>query len=148
MPTSNTKREIRERERRFDRDLLRSSFISVFWSVFNTRRKKNGYSFKQLSEDSGIDKGAISRAFRGIPNWEIDTMADVADALGVDLIVTARDRTTGEIHTDHGVESIIQTPKTSDGLKVINYRKKMGDWTKLRPVVKRIENEPPQVEAR
>lgn len=127
MPTNNTKREIRERERRFDRDLLRSSFISVFWSVFNAR-KKNGYSFTRLAEDSGIDKSAISRAFRGLPNWEIDTIADVADALDVDLIVTARDRKTGQVHTDHGVEP---PPRTS-GDGVIEFRKALGKWDDVR----------------
>lgn len=79
-------------KRVYERQMLRSAFQSLFWNVILTRKREDGFNFKALADKLGINKSYISRSFSSPPNWQIDKLADMADALGVDLVVEARDR--------------------------------------------------------
>lgn len=104
MPTDNNRRRQRNRERAYDRQMLRAAFQGVFLSVLQTRKKQSGYQLQDLATATSNFKSTISRWFSpDLPNWQIDTIADLADALEVDVIFQARDRATGEIHTPQGV---------------------------------------------
>jgi hypothetical protein len=46
----------------------------------------------------------VSRWFKGDPNWTVNTIANIANALNVDLEIKARDRKTGVIYTPSGVQ--------------------------------------------
>src|ERR1700730_17065821 len=89
----------------FDRGMLRSAFVSLFWSVIEYRRKRGGFVLQTLAAGLGINKSAVSRWFRGPiqPNWTIDTIADLAHALDLDLEVRATDRRTGVVFASYGV---------------------------------------------
>jgi len=88
--------------RAFDRAMLRSQFVSLFWSVIAARRKTHGFKMKSLADSLGKNKGEVSRWFSGDPNWTVNTIASLAHALNVDLKVEAVDRETGEIFTAAG----------------------------------------------
>jgi transcriptional regulator with XRE-family HTH domain len=86
----------------YKREMLKSAFVSLFWSVISDR-KKNGGSMKELADKLSINKSAISRWFSGKnPNWEVSTLADIADALDLDIRIEAVDRSTGRIFTCFG----------------------------------------------
>lgn len=88
--------------REFRRQMLRSSFQSLFWAVLVARKRRSKFTLKALADKLGINKSYVTRSFSSPPNWQIDKMSDMADALGVDLVIEARDRATGEIFTPHG----------------------------------------------
>lgn len=85
----------------YDRHMLRSTFVSLFWAVISERRSK-GYKLKDLAQALGRDKSTVSRWFRDRPNWRLDTIADVAGALDLQLRIDAVDRSTGVIYTATG----------------------------------------------
>ena len=89
--------------RAFAREMLRSVFVSLFWSVVTERRKSGGFTLKGLADDLGANKSEVTRWFRGSPNWTLNTIASLAETLEVDLIVEARDRRTGTIYTASGI---------------------------------------------
>lgn len=94
--------EIDQYEKSYRRQMVRSSFQSLFWHVLIERKKEIGLTLKGLSDKLGINKSYISRSFSEPPNWQIDKISDMSDALDVDIIITARDRRTGRIYTPHG----------------------------------------------
>lgn len=94
--------EIDQYERSYRRQMVRSSFQSLFWHVLLERKKEIGLTLKGLADRLGINKSYISRSFSEPPNWQIDKISDMSDALGVDIIITARDRRTGRMYTPHG----------------------------------------------
>jgi hypothetical protein len=60
----------------FDRGMLRSAFVSLFWNVIAYKKKHGRYSLKQFSDEIGVNKSAPSRWFSGDrPNWQINTIA-------------------------------------------------------------------------
>lgn len=81
--------------RALEQSMLRSALVSVFWAVITVRKSAGGFTLKELAERLSIDKSAVSRWFSGEPNWELNTVADIADALEVDLIIEAVDRRSG-----------------------------------------------------
>lgn len=85
----------------YDRGMLRSAFLSLFWSII-TERRKNGYTLQNLADDLGVDKSAISRWFGGDPNWTINTIADLANALDVELRISGTHRPTGHTFAPYG----------------------------------------------
>jgi transcriptional regulator with XRE-family HTH domain len=102
MPTKNSDRHT-ELLRNFDRGMLRSAFASLFWAVISERRKR-GFKLKELADALDCDKSQVSRWFSNEPpNWQIDTIADVAGALNLDLRVEGVDRLTGQVYTPAGV---------------------------------------------
>lgn len=98
-----------DQKRQYDRMMQRSAFQSLFWSVLLTRKRESNFTLKALADKLGINKSYITRSFSSPPNWQIDKISDVAEALGVDLIVEARDRATGVIYTPSGVRQPVIT---------------------------------------
>jgi hypothetical protein len=89
-------------KRIFERLSLRSEFQSLFWNVLLMRKQQEKFTFKALADALGNNKSYVSRSFSRPPNWQIDKISDMSDALGVDLIVEARDRKTGVIYSANG----------------------------------------------
>jgi len=89
-------------EREYRRQMTRASFQSLFWHVLLTRKREAGLTLKLLADKLGINKSYISRSFSSPPNWQVDKLSDMADALDVDLYIEARDRKTGRVYTPHG----------------------------------------------
>ncbi len=90
-------------DRDYERGILRSELVSLFWAVISERKREpNGYALQELADRLGINKSQVSRWFNGLPNWEANTIADIAAALGVDLQVMARDRRDGRVYTASG----------------------------------------------
>ncbi len=75
----------------YDQQMLRSNFVILFWRAFEKRRDEDGYSLTQLAQDLGKDKSVISRWFKGDPNWTVDTIAEIASVMGLELCVDARE---------------------------------------------------------
>jgi hypothetical protein len=92
-------------ERKYRRIVLKSLFTSLFWSVFFERREQEGFTKELLADAVGHHQSEIIRWFSDDPynpTWTLDTIADVADALDIELVITARERSTGRIFTPHG----------------------------------------------
>ena len=86
----------------YQREMLRSAFASLFWSVIS-KKKKQGGSMKDVADKLSINKSVVSRWFSGrSPNWEINTIADLADALDLDMRIEAIDRNTGHVFSCNG----------------------------------------------
>lgn len=88
--------------REFRHVMLRTLVQSVFVSIFNDKKKKDGLSQSKLAEKMGVNRSVISRSLADPPNWTIDKISDMAEAMNVDLEVIARDRDTGICHTARG----------------------------------------------
>jgi hypothetical protein len=82
--------------------LFSESVVSLFWAVIKERRKSGKYTLQSVADAAGVDKAKVSKDFSGTPNWKSNTIVDYAGALGVDLEIRARDRTTGAIITPSG----------------------------------------------
>ena len=85
-----------------NRGFLRSTFKSLFWAVISAKRKERELTFSELAETLDKSKSIVSRWFSGDPNWRINTIADLALALEVDINVTAVDRQTGRVFSASG----------------------------------------------
>jgi antitoxin VapB len=115
---SRSKPELTEEQlKEYDRQMLRASFVSLFWSVISDLKKRRGYKLQHLADKLGCDKSTISRWFAGnSPNWTLNTISDLAYALNVDLRIEAVDRETNTVHTPQGpsvdIEITSQTTPT------------------------------------
>jgi transcriptional regulator with XRE-family HTH domain len=90
--------------RDYARDSFRSAVVSLFWNILAYRKKHSGFTQTALAEKIGVHKSAPSRWFsEEKPNWEENTMADIATALDVELEIFARDRKTGIWFSPSGV---------------------------------------------
>src|SRR3990167_3564404 len=99
------KRNERDRMRQYDRAMMRSAFVSLIWSVIAWRLKQaSGFQIKKLVEGTARDKEEVSRWFSNPdrPNWTMNTFADIAAALDLEIEVTARERSTGRTFASHG----------------------------------------------
>src|SRR3954454_16538055 len=83
--------------------MLRSSFQSLFWNVLLARKQQSKFTLSSLADRLGINKSYLSRSFSNPPNWQIDKISDMADALDVELIIQARDKATGALYTPSGI---------------------------------------------
>jgi transcriptional regulator with XRE-family HTH domain len=101
--------------RQYDREMFRSSVVSLFWNLLAYRKAENGFTQQELADRVGVNKSAPSRWFSGEkPNWEANTMVDIADALGVELEIYARDRKTGERFAPYGrIRETLVVPTSS-----------------------------------
>ena len=88
----------------YERGMLRSAFVSLFWGIIMERKKRGGFTLLALAKILGANKGEVSRWFNGDPNWTINTIANLASALNVDLKITAVDRDTGAVFTPAGIQ--------------------------------------------
>lgn len=98
MQTKTDDKQMRE----FRRHMLRGEFRSLFWMMFSERKRKSKLTLQVFADRLGIGKSSLSRGFNEPQNWTIDKMSDMADALGFDLIVEARDRESQAIVTPTG----------------------------------------------
>lgn len=98
----------------YDRGMVRSAFVSLFWSIVCHKKERHGFTLKTLADKIGINKSSPSRWFSGgRPNWSLNTISDIANALDVDLSIEARDRKTGMVFTPVGIKSD-RTPTTEN----------------------------------
>lgn len=81
--------------RAYERGMLRSAFASVIWGALAVRRKTEALTYKEFAKRVGASKHEVSRWFNGDPNWTINTIANIAHALDIDLRIEAFDRKTG-----------------------------------------------------
>lgn len=86
--------------------MLRAKFQSLFWAVFLEKKKKSGLKLTELADTLGVNKSYVSRSFSKPPNWQIDKIADFADALDLDLEICAVDKVSGEVFTPQGKKSV------------------------------------------
>ena len=92
-------------DRAYYRAALRSLFVSLFWVIITARKKQpGGFTFKALAKAVGSTKHEVSRWFNGDPNWTLNTVANLAHALDVELVIQARERGTGIVYTPAGVQ--------------------------------------------
>ena len=99
----------------FDRGMLRSAFVSLFWNIIAYKKSHGRYSLKRFSDEIGVNKSAPSRWFSGDrPNWQINTIADIAKALDVEIEIRATDRQTGVVFAPHGIVSA-RSPSETKG---------------------------------
>ncbi len=106
MSTKHNKQDI-DRLRAYDRGMLRSTFASLFWAVISDRKKYGKLKLQDIADQLGIDKSVVSRWFNTQPNWQIDTIADLAHVLNVEIEVSARDRQReAVVFTPHGTSKV------------------------------------------
>lgn len=104
--------------RAFDRQMLRAKFQSLFWNVISARKKNGKYTLQQLADTLGVNKSAVSRGFSEPQNWTIDKLSDMADALGVELVIEARDKAGDVIYTPVGIVAPIVTASKSSAIQI------------------------------
>jgi hypothetical protein len=93
--------------RAYERGLLRSAFVSLFWSVITERRKRDpSFTLQGLARKLNANKAEVSRWFRGDPNWTVNTIASLATALDLELHIEARERTTGIVFVPSGIKML------------------------------------------
>jgi transcriptional regulator with XRE-family HTH domain len=95
--------------RAFERGVLRSAFVSLFWGIIQERKKAGTFTLLALAKALTTNKAEVSRWFKGDPNWTVNTIASLANALNVDIEIKARDRVTGMVFTPAGVQPIYVT---------------------------------------
>jgi transcriptional regulator with XRE-family HTH domain len=88
----------------YERGMLRSAFVSLFWGVISERKKRGGFTLKGLAKSLGTNKAEVSRWFNGNPNWTVNTIANIATALDLELRIEARERSSGIIFTASGIQ--------------------------------------------
>lgn len=93
----------------YRRLMLRSDFQSLFWHVILVRKRELKFTLKALADKLGINRSYVTRSFSSPPNWTVDKLSDMADALGVDLVVEARDRANGRNYSSCGTPVPAQT---------------------------------------
>jgi transcriptional regulator with XRE-family HTH domain len=102
----------------YDRSMLRSAFVSLFWNVMKAKK----ISQQQLADEIGVHKSAPSRWFSGErPNWEVNTIADIASVLGLDVEVRAVDRSTGVVYSAYGPIRSATRAATKQTLNIYRY---------------------------
>lgn len=82
--------------REINRELLKSEMTTIFFAAI-AERKKAGFSFQALADAMGINKSTVSRWFATPPNWELNTVSDLAHALNLRLEIRAHERDTGAV---------------------------------------------------
>jgi transcriptional regulator with XRE-family HTH domain len=90
----------------YERGMLRSALVSLFWGVIAARKKRDGYTLQKLAGKLGTNKAEVSRWFNGDPNWTINTIASIANALDLELKIEAVERSTGLVFTPAGIQTI------------------------------------------
>ena len=86
----------------YDRAMLRSAILSVFWAAISHRKSNEKYTFQELADRLGVNKSVISKWFSDDPNWKTNTMADIAGALNLDIQMFARDTRNGNLFCSSG----------------------------------------------
>jgi transcriptional regulator with XRE-family HTH domain len=95
--------------RQYDRSMLRSAFVSLFWSVISERKKTGHFTLQELAKLIGANKAEVSRWFKSEPNWTISTIANIANALDLELRIEALERSTGKVFAPSGLQASTMT---------------------------------------
>jgi transcriptional regulator with XRE-family HTH domain len=94
----------------YDQGMLRAEFTSLFWVAISLRREREKFTLESLAKLLRKNKGEVSRWFSSRrANWTIDTIARIADALDVDIRISAIDRKTGVEFTAAGPVSSVKS---------------------------------------
>ncbi len=88
----------------YDRGMLRSAFVSLFWAVIQERKKAGGFTLVSLAKKLSTNKAEVSRWFSGDPNWTVNTIASLANVLDLEITIQAKERATGRIYTPAGIQ--------------------------------------------
>jgi hypothetical protein len=116
-------RKTKNKEQRlleYDRAMLRSAFVSLFWAAISDRKRRGKYTLQMLADKLGRNKSGVSRWFsKDPPNWSIDTISDVASALGLDMELRATDRAAGTVFTSSGMAAPVQVSTTPTPQRLI-----------------------------
>jgi hypothetical protein len=98
----------------YDRMMLRSAFVSLFWAALQDQKQP----LKFLAKELKVDKSAVSRWFSSAPpNWQIDTVSDIARVLDLEITVTARSRADRrKVYTSAGVQTTQAEAISKDSL--------------------------------
>jgi hypothetical protein len=104
MSTRRGTKAQKRRERDYDRQMMRAAFQSLFLGVIQDK-KKSGYQLQQLAADTDNLKSTVSRWFspNALPNWQIDTISDICDALGLKLELKVTDIASNVVYSPQGV---------------------------------------------
>jgi hypothetical protein len=99
------------RLKRFDREMMRAMFVSLFAAVIRNKKRAGKFTMRMLADSLGgaNKKFEVSRWFNGAPNWTLNTVADLANALDLEIAIEARDRSTGIVFTPQGVKDVVIT---------------------------------------
>lgn len=128
---TNSKNKSEAFERDYARAMLRSAVVSLFWAVISSRKQKDGMTLSNIAERLGINKSAVSRWFSGSPNWELNTISDLAEALEIELQVFAVERKSGRRFSPVGQVAFAQTA-TSRHITLTPPRIRMTAGTEIR----------------
>ncbi|WP_439399189.1 helix-turn-helix domain-containing protein [Bradyrhizobium sp. PMVTL-01] len=100
----------------FDRAMLRSTVVSLFWGILSERKKSDGLTLQAFAKKVGTSKHEVSRWFgKGDPNWTLNTIASIANALEVELRIEAVD-SSGRIFKASGISS--EPPAKTEAITV------------------------------
>jgi transcriptional regulator with XRE-family HTH domain len=126
-------------DKAYYRAAIRSLFVSLFWVIIKERKKQSGgFTFQALAKAVGSTKHEISRWFNSQPNWTLNTIANLAYALDVELIIQARQRATGVIYTPAGIQaSSIATTKIDTLIESLSRDAALPTGTAPVPVFKK-----------
>jgi transcriptional regulator with XRE-family HTH domain len=84
----------------FKAAMLRTALSSAFEGVLKNKRNHGSLTLQSVAEAMGKNKSEISRWFsRNPPNWQISTIAALADCLNVSVDFRLVDQATGEVFT-------------------------------------------------
>ena len=109
--TNVKNRAASRRVRAYDRAMIRAQFASLFWAAIMEKRKHGQYPLSELAKALGRNKGEASRWFSGkAPNWTVGTIAEVAQALNLEIRIEAIDRATGMVLTASGPKEVRPAP--------------------------------------
>lgn len=104
----------------FERGVLRAAFRSLFWAVINEKKKQpGGYKLVDLANMMSVSKHEVSRWFNGDPNWTVNSLANIATALNVEIQVQAVDKATGRIITPAGVKYAPRTITAESSHRIV-----------------------------
>ena len=141
-----TKQTEEKRLRQYNRLMLRSAFVSVFWNAISERRRHGKFTLQKLAELVRRSKSAVSRWFSNEPpNWTIDTISDIAEALDLELSLQATHRQTGVKFSAGGAQTVTAstntltdtspTPKVPVRIKPSGTREAASSaWTRPHPI--------------
>jgi hypothetical protein len=94
----------------YDRAMLRAAFVSLFWGAITEHKRRGKYTLQMLADKLGRNKSGVSRWFSSNPpNWGVDTISDIANALDLEIDIRATDRITGRVFTSSGILAAAQT---------------------------------------
>lgn len=147
MSTKRGTKAQKRREREYDRQMMRSAFQSLFLGVIQDK-KKDGYQLQQLAADTDNLKSTVSRWFspNTLPNWQIDTVSDICDALGLKLELKATDMASGAVYSPQGVATSPATDQAQsysvDLVSIHSLKGKLPKCSKARSIKEDHQPEP------